>query len=46
MVIQVCAPITNAEEAEVDCFYENLQHLLELTPKRDIPSSQGIRKQK
>ena len=32
-VIQVYAPITDAEEAEVDWFYEDLQHLLQLTPK-------------
>ena len=31
-VIQVYAPISNAEEAEVERFYENLQDLLELTP--------------
>ena len=35
-VIQVYAPTTNAEEAEVEWFYENLQDLLELTPKRDV----------
>ena len=33
-VIQVYAPITNAENAEVVWFYENLQDLIELTPKR------------
>ena len=33
-VIQVYAPTTNAEEAEVDRFYEDLQNLLELTPKK------------
>ena len=32
-VIQVNAPITDDEEAEADWFYEDLQHLLELTPK-------------
>ena len=32
-VIQVYAPTTNAEEAEVEWFYEDLQDLLELTPK-------------
>ena len=32
--IQVYAPATNAEEAGVDQFYEDLQHLLELTPKK------------
>ena len=35
-VIQVYAPTTDAEEAEVDWFYENLQDLLELTPKKDV----------
>ena len=34
-VIQVYAPTSNAEEAEVERFYEDLQDLLELTPKRD-----------
>ena len=33
-VIQVYAPASNAEEAEVKRFYENLQDLLELTPKK------------
>ena len=33
-VIQVYAPTSNAEEAEVDWFYEDLQDLLELTPKK------------
>ena len=33
-VIQVYASTTNAKEAEVDWFYEDLQHLLELTPKK------------
>ena len=36
MVIQVYAPISNAEEAEVEWFYEDLQDLLELTPKKDV----------
>ena len=36
MGIQACAPTSNAEEAEVECFYEDLQDLLELTPKKDI----------
>ena len=36
MVIQVYAPTSNAEEAEVEWFYENLQDLLELTPKKDV----------
>ena len=35
-VIQVYAPTTNAEEAEVEWFYEDLQDLLELTPKTDV----------
>ena len=35
-VIQVYAPTSNAEEAEVERFYEDLQHLLELTPKKDV----------
>ena len=35
-VIQVYAPTSNAEEAEVKCFYEDLQDLLELTPKKDV----------
>ena len=35
-VIQVCAPTTNAEEVEVEWFYEDLQDLLELTPKKDV----------
>ena len=35
-VIQVHAPISNAEEAEVEQFYEDLQDLLELTPKKDV----------
>ena len=33
--IQVYAPTSNAEEAEVERFYEDLQDLLELTPKKD-----------
>ena len=35
-VIQVYAPNRNVEEAEVERFYEDLQDLLELTPKKDI----------
>ena len=34
--IQVYAPINNAEEAEAEWFYEDLQDLLELTPKKDV----------
>ena len=37
MVIQVYTLTRNAEEAEFEWFYENLQDLLELTPKRDVP---------
>ena len=36
MVIQVYAPISNTEEAEVQWFYGDLQDLLELTPKKDV----------
>ena len=35
-VIQVCALTSNAEEAEVERFYEDLQDFLELTPKKDV----------
>ena len=35
-VIQVYAPTSNAKEAEVEQFYEELQDLLELTPKKDV----------
>ena len=35
-VIQVCAPTSNAEEAEVERFFEDIQSLLELTPKKDV----------
>jgi len=35
-VIQVYAPTSNAEEAEVEWFYEHLQDLLELTPKKEV----------
>ena len=38
MVIQVYAPTSNAEEAEVERFYEDLQGLVELTPKKDVLS--------
>ena len=34
--IQVYAPTSNAEEAEVEWFYEDLQDLLELTPQKDV----------
>ena len=36
-VIQAYAPASNTEEAEVEWFYEDLQDLLELTPKKDVP---------
>ena len=36
MIIQVYAPNINAEEAKVERFYEDLQDLLELTPKKDV----------
>ena len=36
IVIQVCALTSNAEEAEVEWFYEDLQDFLELTPQKDI----------
>ena len=36
-VIQVYALTSNAEETEVEWFYEDLQDLLELKPKRDVP---------
>ena len=35
-VIQVYAPTSNAEEAEVEQFYEDLQDLLDLTPKKGV----------
>ena len=35
-VIQAYDPTSNAEEAEVERFYDNLQDLLELTPKKDV----------
>ena len=36
LVIQEYAPTSNAEEAEVEWFYEDLQDLLEPTPKKDV----------
>ena len=36
MIIQVYAPTSNAEEAEVEHFYKDLQDLLELTPPKDV----------
>ena len=35
-IIQVYAPTSIAEETEIEQFYEDLQHLLELTPKKDV----------
>ena len=35
-IIQVYDPTSNAEEGEAERFYEDLQDLLELTPKRDV----------
>ena len=46
-VIQVYAPTINAEEAEVDQFYENLKDLLKVTPPKKMSfSSKGIGMQK
>ena len=36
MVIKAYAPTSNSEEAEAEWFYEDLQDLLELTPKKDV----------
>ena len=36
IIIQAYVPTSNAEEAEVEWFYEDLQDFLELTPKKDI----------
>ena len=45
-VIQIYAPTSNAEEAEVEWSYEDLQDLLELTPKKMSFSLQGTGMQK
>ena len=45
-VVQVYAPTSNAEEAEVERFYEDLQDLLELTPKKMSFSLKGTGMQK
>ena len=45
-VIQVSAPNSNAKQAEVEWFCEELQDLLELTSKKDVLSLQGTGKQK
>ena len=41
-ITQVYAPTTDAKEAEVDWFYEDLQHFLELTPKRCLYHHRGL----
>ena len=41
MVMQVYALTSNAEEADVECSYEDLQDLLELTPQKNILSITG-----
>ena len=46
IVIQVYAPTSKAEEAEVERFYEDLQDLVELTPQKDVLSLQGNGMQK
>ena len=45
-VIQGYAPTSNAEEAEVEYFFEDLQDLLELTPKKDVLFITGTGMQK
>ena len=45
-VIEVYAPTSNAEEAEVEWFFEDLQDLLELTPKKDVLFINGTGMQK
>ena len=45
-VIQAHAPISNTEEAEVERFYEDLQDLLDLTPKKDVLFIYGTGMQK
>ena len=45
-VIQVYAPTSNAEEAEVERLYEDLQDLLEITPKKDVLFIIGDSRQK
>ena len=46
MVIQLCALTSNAEKAEVEWFYEDLQDLLELTPPKDVIFIRGTGMQK
>ena len=45
-VTQVYSLTTNAKETEVECFYEDLQALLELTPRKDVLFITGIGMQK
>ena len=45
-VIHIYAPNSNAEEAEVEWFYEDLQDLLEIIPKKDVPFIIGTGMQK
>ena len=45
-VIQVYAPTSNAEETEIEWFYEDLQDLLEIIPKKDVPFIIGTGMQK
>ena len=45
-IIQVYAPTSNAEETEVEWFYEDLQYHLDLTPPKDVPSLYGTEMQK
>ena len=45
-IIQVYVPTNNAEEAEAEQFYEDLQDLLELTPRKDVPPLWGTGRQK
>ena len=45
-VVQVYALTNNAEEADVEQFYEDLQDVLELTPKKDVLFIKGTGKQK
>ena len=45
-VVQAYALTSNAEEAEVEWFYEDLQDPLEITPRKDVLSSEGTEMQK
>ena len=46
MIIQVYAPTSNAEEGEAEWFYEDLQDLLEIIPKKHVLFSMGTGMQK